>query len=226
MSRSSKISWRIARWALSVKVALLLVLTSPGLLATTTTTASASAAVAAPGSLVLPFIMATDKGGDRELAVTCLADAIYFEAGFEPEDGQRAVAQVILNRVRDPNFPKTVCGVVYQGWKRKTGCQFSFVCDGSIRRRPPAVDQVLEAKQIAQQALSGYVAAAVGTATHYHTDYVDPYWAPSLVEVASIGQHIFYKWPGHAGDVQALHEIYTGGEARDWASIRQLRGRA
>jgi spore germination cell wall hydrolase CwlJ-like protein len=207
------------RWALSIKVALVLVLASPGLLSPTLASAAPPPATGA----VLPFIMAAD--GDRDLAIDCLADAIYYEAGFEPDDGQRAVAQVVLNRVRDPNFPNTVCGVVYQGWQRKTGCQFSFVCDGSLTRRPPDADQLEQARRVAKDALNGYVVEAVGAATHYHTDYVDPYWAPTLVEVAEIGQHIFYKWPGHAGEPEALDAPYRGGEARDWASIHRFRGR-
>src|SRR5688500_14905114 len=80
-----------------------------------------------PGS-VQPFVFPASRGAERERAVHCLAEAVYYEAGFEPEAGQEAVAQVVLNRVRDPNFPDTVCGVVYQGWWRKTGCQFTFVC--------------------------------------------------------------------------------------------------
>ena len=220
MSRHSALYWRAIRCALSIKVALLLVLVSPGLLSPNT----ASAALPHQEGLVLPFILSAD--GDRALAVDCLADAIYYEAAFEPADGQRAVAQVIVNRVRDPNFPNTVCGVVYQGWQRKTGCQFSFVCDGSLTRRPPRAEQHESARRLAQDALSGYVVEAVGTATHYHTDYVDPYWAPTLVEVAEIGQHIFYKWPGHAGDPDALDTLYEGGEAQAWASIPLLRGRA
>lgn len=210
--------WRAVRWALSFKVAALLVLASPGLI--TPTSAAASLNLNAP----LPYFFAMDDF-DRSLAVNCLSDAIYYEAGFEPEDGQRAVAQVILNRVRDPNFPDTVCGVVYQGWQRKTGCQFSFVCDGSLNRRPPMADQKEHAKAIATQALSGVVVEAVGTATHYHTDYVDPYWRPTLVEITKIGQHIFYKWPGQAGQPEALDKPYHGGEAEAWAAIRPLRGR-
>jgi hypothetical protein len=223
MSRFNGVYWRALRWALSVKVALVLVLASPGLLSPTL--ASAALPFNPREGMVLPFIVPASDESDRTLAVDCLADAIYYEAGFEPEEGQRAIAQVVLSRVRDPNFPDTVCGVVYEGWSRKTGCQFSFVCDGSLRRRPPDPDQAQEARVIAEQALSGYVVDEVGTATHYHTDYVDPYWAPTLVKVATIGKHIFYKWPGHAGEVDALDEPYQGGEARQWASIRPLRGR-
>lgn len=220
MSLSGRISWRVARWALSVKVAALLVLASPGLI--TPTSAAASLSRTGP----LPFIYAMHDEADRVLAKNCLADAIYYEAAFEPVDGQKAVAQVILNRVRDPNFPDTVCGVVYQGWQRKTGCQFSFVCDGSLKRRPPTLEQREAAEDVAMQALSGKVVEQVGTATHYHTDYVNPYWSPTLVKVTTIGQHIFYSWPGKAGLPEALDEPYVGGEAQAWASIRPLRTRA
>lgn len=216
MSLTKRISWRVGRWALSAKVGALLVLTTPGLVMPT----SAAASLDAP----LPFLMGANTA-DRTLAVNCLADAVYYEAAFEPEEGQRAVAQVILNRVRDPNFPDTVCGVVYQGWERRTGCQFSFVCDGSLKRRPPEPEQHEHAEAVAMQVLSGVVVEGVGTATHYHTDYVDPYWGPTLVETARIGQHIFYKWPGKAGEPEALDDSYAGGEAQAWADIRPLRGR-
>lgn len=164
-----------------------------------------------------PFVFPAAIGAERERAVHCLAEAVYYEAGFEPVDGQRAVAQVVLNRVRDRNFPASVCGVVYQGVGRKTGCQFSFVCDGSRARRPPHQREWDKARSIAASALSGYVVAAVGTATHYHTDYVDPWWAPTVVRVAQVGAHIFYRWPGRAGQPDALSdERYEGGEVRFW----------
>ena len=159
-----------------------------------------------------PFVIKGDTADARQ-AVKCLAQAVYFEAGFQPIEGQRAIAQVILNRVRDRNFPDTVCGVVYEGWKRRTGCQFSFVCDGSLWRRPPTGDEIASAEKIALDALNGYVVAAVGTATHYHTWKIDPYWNDSLVKTAQIGDHIFYRWPGKAGRVEALHDDrYDGGE--------------
>jgi spore germination cell wall hydrolase CwlJ-like protein len=164
-----------------------------------------------------PFIFPAVSGAERDRAVHCLAEAVYYEAGFEPADGQRAVAQVVLNRVRDRNFPATVCGVVYQGAGRKTGCQFSFVCDGSLSRRPPHQREWDRARSIAASALSGYVVAAVGTATHYHTDYVDPWWAPTVVRVSQVGAHIFYRWPGKAGQPAALSDNrYEGGEVRFW----------
>jgi spore germination cell wall hydrolase CwlJ-like protein len=163
-----------------------------------------------------PFVLPAESAAERGRAVHCLAEAVYYEAGFEPLDGQRAVAQVVLNRVRDRNFPSTVCGVVYQGVGRKTGCQFSFVCDGSLQRRPPERREWDRVRVVAEQALGGYVVAAVGTATHYHTDYVDPWWRPTLVEVGQIGAHIFYRWPGKAGLPSALVDRYSGGEVRFW----------
>lgn len=189
-------------------------------------TDAALPAPANPGE-VQPFILPTANPAERRQAIECMADAIYYEAGFEPLSGQRAVAQVILNRVRDRNFPNSVCGVVFQGFKRSTGCQFSFVCDGSMKRRPPRPEQAAFARMVAQQALSGYVEKAVGTATHYHTDYVSPYWAPTLVKITKVGTHIFYRWPGQAGEAYALRDTYEGGEVQMWrtAATRVL-GRA
>lgn len=161
---------------------------------------------------VQPFILKVADIAERDQAVDCLADAVYYEAGFEPVSGQRAVAQVILNRVRDRNFPNSVCGVVFQGFKRKTGCQFSFVCDGSMKRRPPRASQKAFSRVIAEQALNGYVVKEVGTATHYHTDYVSPYWAPKLTKITKVGTHIFYRWPGKAGEAYALRDPYEGDE--------------
>jgi hypothetical protein len=158
-----------------------------------------------------PFRLPARSGAERERAVRCLATAIYFEAALESERGQRAVAQVILNRVRDPNFPKSVCGVVYQGWERSTGCQFSFTCDGSLLRGVvPAYYR--RAEQYARDALSGYVVEEVGTATHYHADYVAPYWGPSLSKIGQIGAHIFYRWPGAPGMPSNFTGRYRGGE--------------
>lgn len=132
-------------------------------------------------------------GGEaaREQAVECLATVALYEAGTDSE-GQRAVIQVVLNRVRARGFPKTVCGVVYQGSGRTTGCQFSFTCDGSLQRRPEheGWDQ---ARRAARRALAGHVYAAVGRATHYHTDWMVPYWRPSLEKIGQVNSHIFYQ---------------------------------
>jgi spore germination cell wall hydrolase CwlJ-like protein len=157
---------------------------------------------------------------DRSRAFDCLTQAVYFEAGFEPTEGKRAVAQVVLNRLRHPGYPKTVCGVVYQGSQRTTGCQFSFTCDGSLLR-PRNAAAWADAQIVARQALDGHVEPAVGTATHYHADYVAPYWAPTLVKLATAGVHIFYRWTGPLGDPGALTGRYRGGEANLGADILQ-----
>ena len=172
----------------------------------------AGAPVTAPAP---PFVIQARDAADARQATKCLGQAVYYEAGFQPVEGQRAIAQVVLNRVRDRDFPSTVCGVVYQGWRRRTGCQFSFVCDGSLWRRPPTPEELASAEQIARDALNGYVMAAVGTATHYHTWRIDPYWNDTLVKIAQIGDHIFYRWPGKAGEPTFLKaEHYAGDEVK------------
>ena len=163
-----------------------------------------------------PFRM-TGAELDQRRAELCLTQAVYYEAGFEPMEGRRAVAQVVLNRTRHPAYPKSVCGVVYQ---RSTNniCQFTFVCDGALYRAP-ARARWIEAQQIARAALAGYVDSAVGSATHYHADYVAPRWAPMLAKVAKLGQHIFYRWPGAWGRPAAFSGRYIG-EPRDPLSLR------
>jgi spore germination cell wall hydrolase CwlJ-like protein len=158
-----------------------------------------------------PFVLNASLE-DRARAFDCLTQAVYFEAGFEPADGKRAVAQVVLNRLRHPGYPKTVCGVIYQGSQRATGCQFSFTCDGSLLR-PRNAAAWANAQIVAREALNGHVEPAVGTSTHYHADYVSPYWAPTLVKLATAGVHIFYRWTGPLGDPEALNGRYRGGEA-------------
>jgi spore germination cell wall hydrolase CwlJ-like protein len=157
-----------------------------------------------------PFRALQSAGEDRSRALQCLTQAIYYEAAAEPESGQRAVAQVVLNRVRHPAFAKTVCGVVYQRFNASV-CQFSFVCDGSLARRPVAM-LWNRAQRIAAAALAGEVEPSVGTATHYHADYVFPGWAPHLAKLAKIGAHIFYRWPGTWGLPRAFVGRYAGGE--------------
>ncbi len=146
-----------------------------------------------------PFSMAGASEADRLRAIECLTAAIYYEAATEPTDGQRAVAQVVLNRARHPAYPASVCGVVFQGAERTNlGCQFTFSCDGSLRRVPMA-SYWERAKRVAEAAIAGYVHAPVGWATHYHTNWVVPYWASSLVKAANVGTHIFYRWSGGWG---------------------------
>ncbi|KLE36137.1 hypothetical protein AAW00_05650 [Aurantiacibacter luteus] len=152
-------------------------------------------------------------GSDRDhvRAQQCMTQAIYYEAASESDAGQRAVAQVVLNRVAHPAYPGSVCGVVYQGSERSTGCQFTFTCDGSLARQP-SQSAWNRASRIAREALAGIVYAPVGTATHYHTLAVNPYWAPSLDPVTVIGAHIFYRWKGAAGQPSAFRSAYRGAE--------------
>jgi hypothetical protein len=159
-----------------------------------------------------PFLLAGTPA-DRESALTCLAAAVWYEAGDDPV-GQRAVAQVVLNRVRHPAYPKTVCGVVFQGSERQTGCQFTFTCDGAMIRTPSA-EAWQRARGIAEKALNGAVEKVVGTATHYHTDWVVPYWSGSLDKIAEVHTHLFFRWPGWWGQPGAFSGRYAGGEVLD-----------
>jgi hypothetical protein len=154
---------------------------------------------------------------DHRRALLCLTQAVYYEAALEPLEGRRAVAQVVLNRMRHPAFPKSVCGVVYQG-SQSPVCQFSFVCDGSLYRAP-APEAWREAMAVADAALRGYVETAVGSATHYHADYVAPRWAPMLTKITQLGAHIFYRWPGILGQRAAFIGRYIG-EPQDPLALR------
>ncbi len=147
---------------------------------------------------------------DQSRALLCLTTAIYYEAASEPDDGQAAVAQVILNRARQTTFPGTVCGVVYQG-SEKRGCQFSFACDGALARVPmkAAWDR---ARRVAARALAGYVFPGVGMATHYHTYAVTPSWNRSLVMTGVYGAHFFHRWKGYWGTPAAFRQSYFGNE--------------
>lgn len=147
----------------------------------------------------------------RGRAVDCLTQAIYYEAASEGEAGQRAVAQVVLNRMRHPAYPSSICGVVYQGSERVMGCQFTFTCDGSLLRRPN-VALFGKARTIAVQALAGRVFAPVGHSTNYHADYVLPYWAATLDKQVQIGRHIFYRLKGGLGSTSAFGQRYAGNE--------------
>lgn len=171
----------------------------------------------APITASRPFDLSAADPLDRRRALLCLTQAVYYEAGFEPIEGRRAVAQVVLNRMRHPAFPKSVCGVVYQG-AREPVCQFSFVCDGSLYRRPE-LGAWKEAERIAAAALDGFVERSVGAATHYHADYVAPYWAPRLAKISQLGAHIFYRWPGAWGSTAAFTGRYVG-EPHDPGSLR------
>ncbi len=165
----------------------------------------------APNPAAQPFFLRASLE-DSARAIDCLTKAIYYEAGFEGVDGGRAVAQVVLNRMRHPIFPKTVCGVVFQGYQLTTGCQFSFTCDGALLRGVPDADLWRQARKIAAEALNGYVYTKVGGATHYHARYVAPWWKPTVTKVAQVGAHIFYRWSGGLGLPQAFNGRYAGGE--------------
>jgi hypothetical protein len=157
------------------------------------------------------FVAQTQSAEDASRALDCLTAAIYYEARSESDDGQRAVAQVVLNRVRNPAFPGSVCGVVYQGSLRSTGCQFSFTCDGSLaRRREPGAWE--HAQGIASAALAGEVYAPVGSAMYYHTTAVHPFWENSLTPVTTIGAHIFYRWGGDLDNSFEFRQRYAGVE--------------
>jgi hypothetical protein len=118
---------------------------------------------------------------------------------------------VVLNRVRHPAYPNSVCGVVYEGANRPV-CQFSFTCDGSLLRTPsqPYWDRAV---RIAKEMLNGSIAAEVGTATHYHADYVVPRWAYTLGKITQIGRHIFYRFPGSYGSSGMFNQRLSGREA-------------
>ena len=144
-----------------------------------------------------PFRLANPV--DTASDLNCLTAAVYYESRGESREGQAAVAQVVLNRVRNPAFPKTVCGVVYQGAAAHS-CQFSFVCDGQMgaHHEAGAWDR---AKDVAGRALGGYVMNQVGGATHFHVATLGALWNGSMVEVARVGQHIFYGFGGHRGAI-------------------------
>lgn len=162
------------------------------------------------GAAAKPFFT-PGVGLTHARAQECLAQAVWYEAASESEAGQRAVAQVVLNRVAHPAWPSSVCGVVYQGSQRSTGCQFTFTCDGSLSRRPSGLTWA-RAQRIAADALAGAVYAPVGLATHYHTLWVNPYWAGTLDHIGTIGAHRFYRTRGASGQLAAFSNSYAGFE--------------
>jgi len=155
-----------------------------------------------PNPAARPFRFA---GGPDDLAraTDCMAAGILYEAGDDTL-GERAVAQVVLNRLHHPAFPKTVCGVVFEGQDRSTGCQFSFSCDGALTRWHPTDDAWRRAREVAAASLSGAVFKQVGYATHYHTDWVVPYWQSSLDKITAVNTHLFFRWSGWWGTPPAF----------------------
>ncbi len=166
---------------------------------------------AAAAPFVAPPFLTSNSVDDASRAADCLTAAVYYEARSQSEDGQRAVAQVVLNRVRDRAFPNSVCGVVYQGAERRTGCQFSFTCDGSMKRarEPGAWDR---ARAVASAALGGSVYAPVGAATSFHTTSILPWWASSLARITTVGAHVFYRWQGALERALTFRQAYAGVE--------------
>jgi hypothetical protein len=139
------------------------------------------------------------QGKDYDRAEKCLAQAVYFEARNEAARGQQAVAQVVLNRVFSPHYPKDVCSVVYQNAHRHLACQFTFACDG----KPEQIREHgawARANRVAQQTLNAWVwLPEVNKATHYHASYVRPNWIRDMKVMARYGLHIFYR-PHNWGD--------------------------
>lgn len=175
-----------------------------------------AAAYALGSGAAEPFVASRDPEA-RGRSLLCLTQAIYYEARSESDDGQRAVAQVVLNRVRHPSYPNSVCGVVFQGSHRRTGCQFSFTCMGAMGPigDPRSWDR---ARRIAAAALGGSVYRPVGLATHYHTTAIRPYWAPSLVRQIVLGAHIFYLTPG-SGTAEAFSQAPAEWEPEAGAQV-------
>lgn len=152
---------------------------------------------AASFQIPAPFRLADPSESGHDL--DCLTAAVYYEARGETKAGQAAVAQVVLNRVRNRNFPKTVCGVVYQGAAGHS-CQFSFACDGAAegRREQGAWTR---ARSVAARALGGYVMPQVAGATHFHVASLGAVWGGSMVRIAQIGEHVFYAFSGHRAQI-------------------------
>ncbi len=176
-----------------------------GVPAVSTFTASAPPAVVrarfASAGAASPFQLRGALDESRDL--DCLAQAVYYEARGETPSGQAAVAQVVLNRVRHPAFPKSICAVVFQG-ARTSGCQFSFACDGASHH-PTESAAWRRAEQVAAKALNGSVMAEVGAATHFHVTGLSADWGPHLLKVAQIGSHVFFRFGGHAGSAGMFH---------------------
>ncbi len=149
-----------------------------------TTPLTASAALQAPPAQLAR--VANPRGRDLD----CLAEAVYYEARGESAAGQAAVAQVVLNRARHPNYPKSVCGVVFQGGFAGD-CQFSFVCDGAMSR-PVEPTAWRQARQIAARALSGYVMTSVGRALNFHVSPTGTERHAAPGTVAQLGRHVFF----------------------------------
>ena len=147
--------------------------------------------------------------GQRRKALQCLASAVYYESANQTDAGLVAVAQVVINRVRHPLYPNSICLVVNQGQDLRTGCQFTFTCDGRRDYAPSRIGWA-RAMKVAEAVLMGATSPDVGMATHYHTKDVRPYWGARLERIAIVGDHVFYRWPGRLGRRIAFSERYEG----------------
>ena len=152
-------------------------------------TSNATIVAATPG----PNYAALIENSSSAAELRCLTEAVYFEARSEPEAGQAAVAQVVLNRAKSGLYPDSVCGVVYQNRHRHLACQFTFTCEGkALRVTEPESWQ--QASRVAREVLTGKTyLSEVGGSTHYHAHYVNPRWARAMKKTDTIGSHIFYK---------------------------------
>ena len=149
--------------------------------------ATATTAVSGNGR----HMIANAKAASREQQ--CLAEAVYYEARSERLPGQKAVAEVVLNRVNNKHFPNTICGVVYDGAERTSGCQFSFTCDGSTANLPKGKAWA-RAQEIADHMIVGASAPLTWRATHYHTTDVNPAWSKTLRQTRKFDTHVFYRF--------------------------------
>ena len=126
--------------------------------------------------------------------ISCLAEALYFEARGEPIQGQLAVGEVILNRVKDTRYPSSICKVINQGTGRRFACQFTYTCDGKLEtvheRKPYEM-----ALKIAKILMTTHDGKLTRGSTHYHSNYVNPKWSKKFERVAKFGRHIFYRQP-------------------------------
>jgi|GEM_PF-3337758 len=143
-----------------------------------------------------PALLPAAKSYQKEL--TCLTQAIYYEARSETYAGRLGVAEVVLNRVSDRRYPNSVCAVVFQGPQdvsKKGGCQFSFTCDGALATAPTG-KAWNDAGRVAAQAMLGFGRDLTQDALNYHADYVVPKWASKMRRTVQIGRHIFYRFAG------------------------------
>ncbi len=161
--------------------------------------------------LVSRFDFSGSESG-RSNAIECLAAAGLYEAGIGRHD-QTAVMQVVINRARHPAYPSSICNVVFQGSERRTGCQFTFTCDGSLARTYSG-SAWRSARITAASMLDGESDDRVGTATHYHADYVLPRWSHKLEKLTQIGSHIFYRFPGKSGGSSNLLATVDGDRSK------------